>query len=70
MIFKTLIIINLILIVLSLVTSIVFLAKDNGKKNRMVASLTTRVVLSIMLLVLLAIGYLTGQIVPHGVIPT
>jgi len=69
MLFKTLIIINLALIILSLIAGVVFLARDNGQKNRMVNSLTTRVVLSITLLLLLILGYFTGQITPHGVVP-
>lgn len=67
--FKVLIIINLILIVISLVSGVFFLARDNGKSNRVVTSLTTRVALSVFLLLLLVIGYLTGQIQPHGVMP-
>ncbi|MEB4591484.1 twin transmembrane helix small protein [Candidatus Thiothrix sp. Deng01] len=67
--FKVLIIINLALILVSLVSGVVFLAKDNGKSNRVVASLTTRVALSVFLLLLLVVGYLTGQITPHGVLP-
>lgn len=67
--FKMLIVTNLALILLSLVSGVIFLAKDNGKSNRVVTSLTTRVVLSVFLLCLLVVGYLTGQITPHGVIP-
>lgn len=67
--FKVLIIINLALILLSLVSGVFFLAKDNGKSNRVVTSLTTRVALSVFLLLLLTVGYLTGQIQPHGVVP-
>lgn len=64
--FKMLIIINFVLILLSLASGIFFLAKDNGKSNRVVTSLTTRVVLSITLIALLLIGYFTGQIKPHS----
>lgn len=66
--FKVLIVINLALILISLVSGVVFLAKDNGKSNRVVTSLTTRVALSVFLLCLLVAGYLTGQITPHGVV--
>ena len=69
MLFKTLILINLALIILSLIAGVVFLARDNGQKNRMVNSLTTRVILSITLILLLILGYFTGQITPHGLIP-
>ncbi|MGB3916408.1 twin transmembrane helix small protein [Thiothrix litoralis] len=67
--FKVLIIINLALILISLVSGVFFLAKDDGKSNRVVASLTTRVALSVFLLCLLMVGYFTGQITPHGVVP-
>lgn len=67
--FKVLIIINLALILISLVSGVFFLAKDNGKSNRVVTSLTTRVALSVFLICLLMVGYFTGQIVPHGVVP-
>lgn len=67
--FKALIIFNFALIILSLVASVIFLAKDNGAKNRMVSSLTTRVILSVTLILLLIVGYFTGQITPHGLIP-
>ncbi|HRJ51391.1 MAG TPA: twin transmembrane helix small protein [Candidatus Thiothrix moscowensis] len=65
--FKVLIVINLLLILISLVSGVFFLAKDNGNSNRVVTSLTTRVALSVFLICLLIVGYLTGQIAPHGV---
>jgi hypothetical protein len=67
--FKVLILINLALILISLVSGVFFLAKDDGKSNRVIASLTTRVALSVFLLCLLMLGYFTGQIAPHGVVP-
>lgn len=67
--FKVLIIINLALILISLISGVFFLAKDDGKSNRVIASLTTRVALSVFLIGLLVLGYFTGQIVPHGVVP-
>jgi len=65
--FKTLILINLGLILASLASGVVFLAKDNGKSNRVVTSLTFRVLLSFSLVALLLIGYMTGNIVPHNI---
>ncbi|UJS24467.1 twin transmembrane helix small protein [Thiothrix winogradskyi] len=65
--FKVLIVINLLLILISLFSGVFFLAKDNGNSNRVVTSLTTRVALSVFLICLLIVGYLTGQITPHGV---
>ncbi len=63
--FKTLIIINLLLILVSLFSGVIFLAKDNGKTNRIVTSLTIRVALSVCLICLLLIGYFTGNLQPN-----
>lgn len=63
---KTLIIINFILILASLASGVVFLAKDDGKSNRVVTSLTVRVALSISLFLLLFIGYYFGDLKPHN----
>jgi type IV secretory pathway TrbL component len=65
--FKILIIINLILILISLFSGVVFLAKDDGKTNRIVTSLTIRVALSICLIALLLIGYYTGNLQPNSI---
>jgi hypothetical protein len=64
---KTLIVINFILILLSLASGMFFLAKDDGKTNRVVTSLTVRVVLSISLFILLFVGYYFGELKPHGI---
>ncbi len=64
---KTLIIINFFLILLSLGSGIFFLAKDDGKSNRVVTSLTIRVTLSITLFILLFAGYYFGDLKPHGI---
>lgn len=64
---KTLIIINLALILISLGSGVFFLAKDDGKSTRVVRSLTVRVFLSFTLIALLVIGYMTGAIVPHQI---
>ena len=65
--FKILILINLALILLSLASGVFFLAKDDGKTNRVVTSLTVRVVLSFTLIALLIAGFFTGAIVPHDI---
>ena len=65
--FKILIIINLALILISLFSGIIFLAKDNGSSNRIVTSLTIRVGLSICLICLLLVGYYTGNLQPNGI---
>lgn len=64
---KTLIVINFILILLSLGSGMFFLAKDDGKSNRVVTSLTVRVILSISLFLLLFGGYYFGDLKPHGI---
>lgn len=64
---KTLIVINFILILISLGSGVVFLAKDAGKTNRVVTSLTVRVILSVTLFILLFVGYYLGDIQPHGI---
>ena len=64
---KTLIIINLLLILASLASGVLFLAKDDGKTLRVVQSLTVRVVLSFTLIGLLLVGYFTGAITPHQI---
>ena len=64
---KTLIIINLCLILASLASGVFFLAKDDGKTLRVVQSLTIRVALSVTLIALLLIGYYTGAITPHQI---
>lgn len=64
---KTLIVINFILILLSLGSGMFFLAKDNGKSNRVVTSLTIRVSLSVTLFILLFAGYYFGDLKPHGI---
>jgi hypothetical protein len=64
---KILIIINLLLILASLFSGVIFLAKDNGKTLRVVQSLTIRVALSFTLIALLLIGYFSGAISPHAI---
>ena len=68
-IFKILIVILLIVILVSLTSGMVFLVKDMGKTNRTLNSLKVRISLSILLFVLLFIGYRAGWIQPHGLMP-
>jgi hypothetical protein len=65
--FKTLILINLALILISLGSGIVYLVKDDGNSRRVLNSLTIRIALSVTLFLLLIIGYYTGEIQPHGI---
>jgi hypothetical protein len=54
-------------IVFSLGEGMYFLAKDDGDvdRTRVVRALTVRIVLSLVLFVLLMIGYWTGMLTPH-----
>lgn len=62
---KTLIIINLILILISLFSGVFFLAKDDGNSNRIVTSLTIRVSLSVCLILLMLTCYYSGNLLPN-----
>lgn len=64
--FKTIAIILLLLILLSLLSGVVFLFKDAGNQKRMVTSLTIRVILSVLLILVLVVGYFTGNIQPNN----
>lgn len=68
-IFKIVIILLLVIILISLSSGMVFLVKDKGQTDRTVKSLTVRIVLSIMLFILLFIGFRMGWIQPHGIVP-
>jgi hypothetical protein len=63
--YKSLIVFLLIIVILSLTSGLHFLMKDVNQSNRMVASLTIRVGLSILLFVLILIGYKLGLIQPN-----
>ena len=69
MLFKILVLGLLVAVVVSLGSALFGLVKDEPGKRRVVNSLTWRVALSAALLIVLAIGYLTGQITPHGIMP-
>jgi hypothetical protein len=67
--FKALIFLLIILILLSLSGGLFFLTTDKGKTKRAIYSLTARIVLSVCLFLLLIIGFLTGHLQPHSVLP-
>ncbi|MGB5541743.1 MAG: twin transmembrane helix small protein, partial [Gammaproteobacteria bacterium] len=46
-----------------------YLVKDKGTSERTVRALTVRISLSVLLFVLLMLGYATGLLQPHGVMP-
>lgn len=60
--FNLLIIIVMLGIVVSLGSGLYFLVRDRGKTERTVISLSIRVALAILLLVLLALGFMSRYI--------
>ncbi len=66
---KLLILLLLLVILGSLAASMIFIVRDRGRGKRPVAALTVRVVLSLVLFALLVVGYFTGHLKPHGIIP-
>ena len=69
MITKIIIVLFLLAIVGSLFSGLFFLMKDKGTSERTVRALTVRVSLSVLLFILLMIGFATGVLQPHGVYP-
>ena len=66
---KIIVILFLIFIVGSLFSGLYYLVKDKGASERTVRALTLRISLSVILFILLMIGYATGLLQPHGVTP-
>jgi hypothetical protein len=64
---KILIVLILFTIIGSLFSGLFFLIRDKGASDRTVRALTVRISLSVLLFVLLMIGYATGLLQPHGV---
>ena len=69
MITKIIVVLFLIAIIGSLFSGLFFLMKDKGASDRTVKALTVRVSLSVLLFILLMIGFATGLLQPHGAIP-
>ncbi len=66
---KALVVILLLIIMISLGSALVYLVKDRGSTRRTLNALTLRIGLSIAAFLLLLIGFATGLITPHGVVP-
>jgi hypothetical protein len=64
---KILVVLVLLTIVGSLFSGLFFLIRDKGASDRTVRALTVRISLSVLLFVLLMIGFATGLLQPHGV---
>jgi len=69
MLTKIIIVLFLLIILGSLFSGLFYLVKDKGASERTVRALTVRISLSVLLFVLLMIGYATGVLQPHGVYP-
>lgn len=57
------------IIVVSLFTGMYYMLHDKGDSTRMVKALTVRITISLILFAILMIGYWTGWIHPHGLLP-
>ncbi|MGB5438437.1 MAG: twin transmembrane helix small protein [Gammaproteobacteria bacterium] len=66
---KIIVVLFLIFIIGSLFSGLYYLVRDKGTSERTVRALTVRISLSVLLFILLIIGYATGLLQPHGVIP-
>ena len=69
MLTKIIIVVFLLAIIGSLFSGLFFLMRDKGASERTVKALTVRVSLSVLLFILLMIGFATGVLQPHGVYP-
>jgi len=65
-IFKTIIVVLLLIVLFSLGQALFYLMKDGGKSDRMLKALTWRISLSVFIFILLLIGQAVGLIQPHG----
>jgi len=66
--FTTIVILILLAaIIYNLGAGLYFMMTDKGQTNRTVKALTRRIGLSVLLIVLVIIGILTGVIKPHGI---
>jgi hypothetical protein len=69
MLIKYLIVAVLLAIVASLGSGLFFMLRDKGESNRMVNSLTVRIVLSVALFALLFVAWYAGLLQPHPMVP-
>lgn len=67
--FKFLVLVLLVAILGSLFSGLFFLNRDQTGSGRMARALTVRITLSVLLFILLLVGWWTGAIQPHDVIP-
>ncbi|MFA9459333.1 twin transmembrane helix small protein [Thiohalorhabdus methylotrophus] len=69
MVVKGLIIAVLLVIVGSLGSGLFYLLRDDGQSHRTVRALTVRIGLSLVLFLILMLGFATGLISPHPAVP-
>ena len=69
MLVKLAVVILLLVIIASLASALVYLVKDQGTTKRTLNALTLRIALSLVVFVLLMIGFATGLLTPHGIVP-
>jgi hypothetical protein len=67
MLTKAIIVLVLFIIIGSLFSGLFYLIRDKGTSERTVRALTVRISLSVLLFILLMVGYATGLLQPHGV---
>jgi len=65
-IFKTIVVVLLLIVVLSLGSALYHLVSHKGSSDKLVKSLTWRIGLSVFIFVLLLVGQAIGLIQPHG----
>lgn len=66
MIFKTIVVILLLIVILSLGSALYHLVSHKGNSDKLVKSLTWRIGLSAFIFILLLVGQAIGWIQPHG----
>ena len=64
--FNLLVLVVMLGILVSLGSGLFFLVRDRGRSERAVISLSIRVALSVLLLALLAVGFMTRFLTPGG----
>ena len=69
MLTKIIVVLFLLAIIGSLFSGLFFLMRDKGASERTVKALTVRVSLSVLLFILLMLGFATGLLQPHGITP-
>ena len=69
MIVKFLIVAFLLAIIISLGKGLFHLVNDKGNSKSLANTLTVRIVLSVVLVILIGVAYFFGLIQPHGIVP-